>query len=475
LVESGINDENSASDLAAAPVAGHGLGLRRLSGNATRTFIAQILAAILGLGISLMIGRTFHDAGAQYYAMAILVPGILVQLLEFGITYANVYHIGRGDVNPREVMRANVRIWATLSAIGLAAGGFVIGFHAHDWLPGVPMPILVIAALAFPPMLAQTYSLSILQGRQDFRRYNYLTVTVQLTTFFLSALLIFAFHFGIEAVVIAYVAGQVLALTITLLVLRPYLREAAQVTTHESWWKYGNKAVNYGWKQHLSALVSYVNLRVDLFFVNLFLSASHAAGPYYLAIQFAETMWLPSKVISTVLLPRLAELHNEEKTRLQLTPLICRLTLNFTALCSLLVALLVTPIVYLGWGAKFGPAIPSLWWMLPGITMWSATRIIAYDFSARGRPELNSYLAGVVLVINVVLNVVLIPRIGVTGGAISTTVAYTANTFATLYLYRQFSDLPSWKLLILQRDDLRLLAEAGRQALRKMRGGNAPA
>jgi O-antigen/teichoic acid export membrane protein len=463
--ELGINDENTPSDVTPA---GRGLGLRRLSGNAGRTFVAQILAALLGFGISLLIARRFQDAGAQFYSMALLVPGLLVQLLEFGITYANVYHIGRGDVNPREVMRANIRIWATLSVIGLMAAGFVIGFHAHDWLPGVPVPILVIAALAFPPMLAQTYSLSILQGRQDFRRFNYLTVTVQLTTFMLSAILVFLFHFGVDGVVIAYVVGQVLALTITLLVLRPYLREAAKVTTHESWWGYGRKAVNYGWKQHLSALVSFVNLRVDLFFVNLFLSAAHAAGPYYLAIQFAETMWLPSKVISTVLLPRLAELHNEEDKRLQLTPLICRLTFNFTALCSLAVALVVF-IVPLIWGPKFAPALPSLWWMLPGITMWSATRIIAYDFSARGRPELNSYLAVVVLVINVILNVVLIPRVGAVGGAISTTVAYTANTFATLYLYRQFSDLASWKLLILQADDIRLLSEAGRVALSKLR------
>ena len=33
---------------------------------------------------------------------------------------------------------------------------------------------------------------------------------------------------AIEAVIIAYVTGQVLALSITLIVLRPYLREAAE-------------------------------------------------------------------------------------------------------------------------------------------------------------------------------------------------------------------------------------------------------
>jgi O-antigen/teichoic acid export membrane protein len=445
-----------------------GLGLRRLSGNAARTFVAQILAALLGVGISLLLSRTLGKAGTGVYAMALLLPGMLVQLLEFGITYANVYHIGRGDVNAREVMRANLRIWGFISAVGLTIAGLVIAFKGGAWFPGIPTPVLVVATFAFPPALMQLYCLSILQGHQDFKRFNYLTVTVQATTFTLSAIFVLVFHLGVAACVTAYLVGQVLALTITVIVLQPYLKRSPENEVHESWWTYGRKAVSYGWKQHLSAVISFVNLRVDLFFVNYFLWQSAAAGPYYVAIQFAEAMWIVSKVVSTVLLPRLAQLHDQEQTRLQLTPLITRLVFNFTAVASLMVALLIKPVVAIGWGKDFSQVANVLWWLLPGIVMWSATRIIAYDFAARGRPELNSYLAGVVLVINVALNIILIPRIGIIGGAISTTVAYTANTFATIYLYRQFSDLASWKLLVLQREDVVLLAEAGRVALAKL-------
>jgi O-antigen/teichoic acid export membrane protein len=445
-----------------------GLGLRRLSGNAGRTFIAQILAALLGVGISLLLSRTLGKAGVGVYAMALLLPNMLVQLLEFGITYANVYHIGRGDVNAREVMRANLRIWGFISAVGLGIAGLVIALRGAQWFPGIPTPLLIISALAFPPALMQLYCLSILQGHQDFKRFNYLTVTVQMTTFTLSAISVLIFHLGVAACITAYLIGQVLALTITSFVLRPYLARSPESEVHQSWWAYGRKAVNYGWKQHLSAVISFVNLRVDLFFVNLFLAPA-SAGIYYVAIQFGESMWIISKVVSTVLLPRLAELHDQEQTRLQLTPLITRLVFNFTALAALVVAVLIKPVVTLLWGKDFSQVANVLWWLLPGIVMWSATRIIAYDFAARGRPELNSYLAGIVLVINVALNVILIPRVGIIGGAISTTVAYTANTFATIYLYRQFSDLASWKLLVLQREDVRLLAEAGRVALAKFR------
>jgi len=446
-----------------------GLGLRRLGGNAALTFIAQMGAALIGLALSGLIGRTLGTTGLGTYASALLLGNMMVTLLEFGITYANVYHIASGDVNTHEVMRANVRIWAAIAAIGLTAGGVIIWLEGPRWFPGIPTTLLIVGLVSFPPNLLQFYCQSILQGYQDFKRFNLLTVIVQLTTFTLSALLILAFHQGIGAALGAFLVGQFLSLGITLWVLRPYLARTPEVKEHESWWEYGRKAVNYGWKQHLSAVISFVNLRIDYFFVQMFLGQS-LGGVYYAAIQMGEAMWIVSKVVSTVLLPRLAELRGHEETRQQLTPLITRIVLWGTALASLCAALLAKPFIVLVWHRpQFAQAAVVLWWLLPGIVMWSATRIVAYDFSARGRPELNSYLAGVVLVINVALNVILIPRIGMIGGAIATTVSYTANTIATLYLYRRFNDLPSWKMLVLQPEDFKLLADAGRMMLSRAR------
>jgi O-antigen/teichoic acid export membrane protein len=321
---------------------------------------------------------------------------------------------------------------------------------------------MLLAMFSFPPALLQFYCQSILQGYQDFRRYNYLTVIVQLTTFVLSAVLIYGFKMGVPAVIVAFLLGQLLSLVITVVMLRPYLQRTPGTEEHVSWWKYGRKAVGYGWKQHLSAIIAFVNYRIDFFFVNLFLGPA-LAGTYYIAIQLGESMWIISKVVSTVLLPRLAELHSQEQTRLQLTPLITRLVFSFTALAAIVVGVLAGPIVSL-WGKEAAAAAAALVWLLPGIVMGAATRIIAYDFAARGKPEYNSYLAIVVVVINVAANVVLIPRVGIIGGAISTTIAYTANTIATVYLYRRFSDISSWKLFILQREDIVLLSEAARAA-----------
>lgn len=453
--------------IVSADTARRGLGLKRLGNNAGMTFAANLAAGMIGFGLSILLTRGLGTQGLGTYALALLLPNTMVLLLEFGITYANVYHLGRGDVNAREVMRANLWIWGFVTVIGLVAAGAIIFFMGATWFPGIPSTLMIVAVLSFPPNLLQFYCRSILQGHQDFRRYNYLTIIVQLTTFVLSAVLILGFHLGVGAALGAFLLGQLLSLLFTVIALAPYLKKAPKGEVREHWWNYGKHAISYGWKQHLGAVAAFVNYRVDLFFVNLLISPA-TAGVYYIAIQLGEGMWMISKVVSTVLLPRLAELHGEEQTRLELTPLITRLVFSLTFAGAVVVGVLSPWIVRL-WGPGASKAAIVLVWLLPGIVMGAATRIIAYDFSARGKPIYNSYLSIVVMVINIVANVILIPRLGVIGGAISTTIAYSVNSVATAVLYRRFSDLPTWKLFVIQRADFALLAEAGSLAVKRLR------
>jgi O-antigen/teichoic acid export membrane protein len=447
-----------------------GLGLRRLGGNAVLTLFAQGSAAIVGLGLSILLARTLGPEGNGVYALALLLPGLLVQFLEFGITYANVYHVGRGDVCARQSLRTSLRLWGIITVVGLAAAGVIIAFWGSTWFPGVPVRLMIIAVLSFPPNLLQFYCQSILQGKQDFKRFNFLTAVVPVTTFVLSAVLILGFGLGLEAALVAYLVGQLISLGVTLWVLRPYLAaEKEDREPREHWWGYGRRVIGYAWRQYVGSVITFLNYRVDLFLVNLLMSPA-SAGIYYVAIQFGQAMWIVSKAVSTVLLPRLAQLHGEEHKRLELTPLVSRLVFGGTLLAALLLALVAKPVVGLLYGAEFAGAVMALLLLLPGIVCDAATRIISYDFSARGKPEYNYYLSPIVVVINVAANLLLIPRFGIVGGAIATSIAYAANLVATIVLYRRFNRISWHRLVLLQRSDVALLRDAAGMLRRRAAG-----
>lgn len=436
------------------------LGLRRLGGNALLTMLAQGGAAVVGLGLSILLARGLGPAANGIYATALLLPGLLVQFLELGITYANVYYVGRGDIAPRQSLRTSLRLWGGITVFGLAVAALIIAFGGARWFPGVPVSLLIVAVLSFPPNLLQFYFQSILQGRQDFRRFNLLTAVVSITTFVIAAVLILGFRLGVGAALAGYLVGQLLSLAVTVRALKPYLAE--QPVAGEppvSWWHHGRQVMGYGWRQYVGSVFTYVNYRVDLFFVNYFMGPVFS-GIYYVAIQFGQAMWIVSKGVSTVLLPRLAELHGEEQKRLELTPLISRIVFVATLLAALALAALAKPLVGLLYGSQFAGAVMALLLLLPGIVCDSATRIISYDFSARGRPEYNFYLSPFVVVINIAANVLLIPRMGIVGGAIATSVSYAANLAATIFLYQRFNPIGWVKLLFPQKADIRLLKDA---------------
>jgi O-antigen/teichoic acid export membrane protein len=78
------------------------------------------------------------------------------------------------------------------------------------------------------------------------------------------------------------------------------------------------------------------------------------------------------------------------------------------------------------------------------------------DLAGRGRPELGSRSAGISLVINVSLNLILIPKWGISGAALSSTVSYTMVSLVMLYYYVKLSGSNAFDVTMIQIKDFKL-------------------
>jgi O-antigen/teichoic acid export membrane protein len=307
------------------------------------------------------------------------------------------------------------------------------------------MPFLWMALLTFPVALLQGYLISILQGLQDFRRYNGALLVQPAATFVLSATFLLL-GCGVLAVVTAFFIGNVMALIVTYLLLRPALSKSKGPGASAS--NYGVVSIKYGYKAHLSNILAFINYKADILLVNMLISPA-AAGIYVIAVQLTERLWMLSQAVSTVILPRLSELHSEENVRKELTPIAGRWVLLLTSLGGVVLGVAAYPLIKLLFGDAYIGAINPLLALLPGIILASLSRILANDIAARGRPELNMYTAIIVVMVNVIGNVLLIPRLGIIGAAIATTIAYTLNMFLRIFMYSALSGnawyAPFWK------------------------------
>ncbi len=77
---------------------------------------------------------------------------------------------------------------------------------------------------------------------------------------------------------------------------------------------------------------------------------------------------------------------------------------------------------------------------------------------ARGYPRLIFWSGLVSLCTNVALNVILIPRYGIDGAAVATSISYSLNFIILVSAFTYLTGTPLISLLVLRSSDLRLLA-----------------
>jgi O-antigen/teichoic acid export membrane protein len=148
------------------------------------------------------------------------------------------------------------------------------------------------------------------------------------------------------------------------------------------------------------------------------------------------------------MLPRIAAMDDAEAQRKQLTPLIARHVLWFNLIAGGLVALLASPVILFLYSAEFGSAAGALRILLPGVILMSISKILANDIAGRGHPEVNSRQSTVAFIINLVANLLLIPRMGINGAALATAISYSSLMLLNLFVYCRLAAV-RWQEVIL--------------------------
>jgi len=444
-----------------------GLNLRHLFHQVALAFGRQVFANLCQLVSVVILGRALGPEGFGQFSVAILLPYLLMALLSLGIPSANIYYIARNDVPFITALRVNLRLSIVLALVGVGVSAVLLLGFSDRFFPGVPHGLLWGAALLFPVHLLYWFLVSLLQGKQDYKGYNIALIAPAVAHLAGAAGLVWGLGLGVPAALVSWCIGQAVGLTAAAWFVGRHREQtrASDVVAAG----YARRCLSYGWKVFASNLLQFLNYRADIFLVNLFINPA-SAGVYVIAVQIAERLLLLSHATTTVLFPRLSELHDDELARQQLAPLVARWVNYSGLLVAVFLAVVAPPLVRLVFGSDYAGAALALLWLLPGIVILNCARVLAHDVAARGRPDLNVWANGITFVVNLIGNILLIPRYGIVGAALSTTMAYCTGMVVTLVFYSRLSQNPWWRPLAFEREDWDLLA---RLLLRRLKRGAA--
>jgi O-antigen/teichoic acid export membrane protein len=156
---------------------------------------------------------------------------------------------------------------------------------------------------------------------------------------------------------------------------------------------------------------------------------------------------------------------NESKNKL--TGAISRNVLFFSVVGGIAFYIASDLIFGMLFGEAYDKSSDILKMLLPGIILFSVDRILSNDLAGRGKPELNMYTSIFTVVSNIVLNFLLIPKIGIAGSAISTSVTYSLSTLIKMVLFKRETGLQYSQFIFLQKEDIEAYKKIIRKRMRK--------
>ena len=221
------------------------------------------------------------------------------------------------------------------------------------------------------------------------------------------------------------------------------------------------QSVVFGVKVYVAQVFLFLVLRVDQVLVGRY-AGFRQLGLYALATTVAELLWLLTDPLAAALIPHMVRARVGDDRRLSFA--MSRLSMSISAIAGIagwFLAPIVIPVVY---GRGFAGAVPALRLLLPGVVALAAARPLGAVRVKEGQVVLPSLLGLAALGLNVALNLVLLPRIGIRGTSIASSICYAALALSYVAIARR-RGVAGWLDLVPRPSDLRLLApgRCGRQ------------
>ncbi len=431
--------------------------------NVLGIFVTDGFVVALNLLLGVLMARVLGPERRGVLTLVMTLPLTLVYFADLGLSQANVYFLGRSKRPESSIVANSVLIALVLGAVVGLALWSIRGLVLNTLLDDLPSHYLVAILLLVPLLLLYTYWMAILRARQQFGLFNLLRLLIPLALLGCTALALLVIRGGIGWAVVAYLVGNALAIGISLFVVGRLVQFKLTFD-----WPLARESLAYGLKSYLQNLIGHLTYRLDLYLVALFLPPAEIAF-YGIATSIAEMSWYVPNAVGMVLFPKLS---NELEERIHpLTAEACRHTLLITAAVTIAVTVVGVVAIPLVYGADYRPATLPLIALGPGVVAMSIYKVLTRNFSSRDRQQVSILIAGLGLALNLALDVLLIPRLGVTGAALASSCAYSAAGVAMLWAFRRDSRLSWREILRFGRGDWSRYRDAGAYAQSRLHPG----
>ncbi|MBC1944765.1 hypothetical protein HCJ32_07305 [Listeria booriae] len=203
----------------------------------------------------------------------------------------------------------------------------------------------------------------------------------------------------------------------------------------------------------LTSFLIAINYQADIIILKMMSVDFYHIGLYSTGVALAEYSWMIPDIFKEVMFH-----HNARKDDVKRMTFSIRLGFTAVVLVAVLVIALGKPILGLLFGADFVAAYQIVVWMFLAVPFMVYTKIIGTLFSANGGWRFYFITLLISVLLNIGLNVALIPSFHIYGSAFASVISYAFCGLTMLIWFKRKYKVPFRDVLFVKWEDVRKVA-----------------
>jgi O-antigen/teichoic acid export membrane protein len=388
--------------------------------------LAAIRLAAVGAGflMGVIAARVLGSSAFGAAGIAITIGTIAALMANAGLNIAVIYFLGRRPEERAEIVHRSLTLGLVASIVAAILVVVAADLAARMTIARLPSDLIGVTAVVAFSIVAFELSGSVLLGLGLNGRYLVTQAIEAIGSLVLTALLV--------GLLIQTAVGFVIAAGGGFLAAGLYAAFISHSTVGGRPLAFDRRfaveALSIGLRGQLGNVLQFLNLRLDLLVIPLFLNLS-ATGVYIVAVRMSEVVTQFANAAASFLFPAVSR---SDVSYTELTERTVRATLLVVAASGLAIALLAEMLLGVFFGDEYRAGTNVLRITMIAMIPLAISRLLGGDLKGRGRPGLVSVSAGCALVVTVLADIALIPSYGIEGAALASLLAYSSGALVML-------------------------------------------
>ena len=419
-----------------------------LSSRSLAVFTREVLLFGSNMVTSLIVAHVLGPHLAGIWIILALIPSYAELLARIKADAAAIFYLGKGIYALGDVI-------FTLNAIALVTS-IIILLPVFIWFDAFKAALfgantqdigmLIYIMLMQIPINFLYLNYTYLHiHKENVRSLNLMVATRALVGSLVIIISLLVFNLGLFGVVVGSTIGLICALGVGIFCLGYVPRTGPYFNADLL-----RDLLQYGGKLYMGSLISHLNVYVSQAIVIAFCQPAQVAF-FSIAQQLGQLINKVTEAMSTFLLPSLSK-KNEKQQAAEQAARAFRIAVVILLFGGGCFALIMRPAVLTLYGVAYEPVLTPFYIILPGLIAAACASVLMMFFQGIGRADLVAKVAIVPLILQVLASLVLVPKLGIIGGAVALLFTLFVTAMVQIIVFINIAGLSSSELIIRWKD-----------------------